>query len=138
MAAKPLKVSGPQDRQTILCVHCHQPMEIGVHAMSAPCRHCGKPLLFEDIHINSHELKRRLLETYGQIVVEKKGTCNADQIHCGGMVVHGKVNGHVTCDGPVRVGSRAEIRGDVTAPALAVDAGAILEGAYRIGTGPSP
>lgn len=133
MVANPLKFSGPQDRQTIVCVHCNQTMEIGVRALSAPCRHCGKPLLFEDMLITSHELKKKVIETYGSIVVEKKGTCNADRIHCGSMVVRGKVNGHVTSRGPVHVGPAGQIKGDVTAPALAVDAGAILEGNYRIG-----
>jgi hypothetical protein len=133
MAGNPLKVSGPDDRRTIVCVHCQQPMEIGARAMSAPCRHCGKPLLFEDIVITSHALKKSVIDTYGNIVVEKKGTCNADRIHCGSMIVRGKVNGHVTSRGPMQVGPQGEIKGDVTAPTLAVAAGAILEGNYRIG-----
>jgi hypothetical protein len=138
MAANPLKVSGPHDRQTIVCIHCHQPMEIGIRAMSAPCKHCGKPLLFEDILITSHELKKRAVETYGNILVDKKGTCNADRIHCGSLEVRGKVNAHITSRGPVRVGPRAEIKGDVTAPAFSSEAGAILEGHYRIGPSTAP
>jgi cytoskeletal protein CcmA (bactofilin family) len=35
------------------------------------------------------------------------------------------------------VGPEAEIRGDVTAPTLAVGAGAILEGKYDIGSRPA-
>lgn len=131
--ANPLRVSGPNDRQTIICVHCNQQMEIGARAMSAPCRHCGKPLFFEDIRITAHELKKKAIETYGSIVVEKKGTCNADRVHCGSMDVRGKVNAQVTSRGPVHIGPQAEVRGDVTAPTLAVDAGAVLEGRYQIG-----
>ena len=133
MAANPYKVPSPYDRQTILCLHCHQPMEIGTRAISGTCKHCGKPLRFEDIRITKYEPKKRAVETYGNIVVEKKGHCIAERIHCGGMIVRGKVNGHVTSLGPVLVGQKGEIRGDVTAPTLAVDAGAILEGHYRIG-----
>ncbi len=133
MAANPNKVPVPPDRQAIVCLYCHQPMEVGVRAINATCKHCGKPLRFEDIRITQYEPKKRAVETYGQIVVEKKGHCIADRIHCGGMVVRGKVNGHVTSGGVVRVGPKAEIKGDVTAPALEVDAGAILEGRYRIG-----
>jgi hypothetical protein len=133
MAANPYKIPAPHDRQTIVCLHCHKPMEVGTRAISAMCKHCGKPLRFEDIHITAYEPKKRAVETYGNIVVEKKGHCNADRIHCGGMIVRGKVTGHVTSGGPVRVGAKAEMKGDVTAPALEVDAGAIMEGRYRIG-----
>jgi hypothetical protein len=133
MATNPNKVPVPHDRQTILCLYCHQPMEIGARAINATCKHCGKPLRFEDIRITSYEPKKRAVETYGSIVVEKKGHCIADRIFCGGMVVRGKVSGPVTSGGPVRVGPKAEIKGDVTAPVLVVDAGAVLEGHYRIG-----
>jgi len=49
------------------------------------------------------------------------------------LVVLGKIKGTVLSRGPVLVGPEAEIRGDVTAPRLAVGAGAILEGNYDIG-----
>ena len=49
------------------------------------------------------------------------------------MIVRGKVKGHVLSRGPVLVGPEANIRGNVTAPSIAIGAGAILEGDYRIG-----
>ncbi len=133
MAANPKKVPAPPDRQTIVCLNCQKSMEVGTRVISATCKHCGKPLRFEDLLINAYEPKKRAVETYGTIVVEKKGKCWAERIFCGGMIVRGKVHGPVTSGGPVRVGPKAEIKGDVTAPALEVDAGAILDGNYRIG-----
>jgi cytoskeletal protein CcmA (bactofilin family) len=59
-----------------------------------------------------------------------------DRILCGGAVIRGKVKGAIDSRGPVLVGPEAEIKGDVTAPTLAVGAGAILEGQYRIGDRP--
>ena len=35
---------------------------------------------------------------------------------------------------PVLIGPEAEVKGDVTAPTLAVGAGAVLDGHYEIGT----
>ena len=67
------------------------------------------------------------------MTVEKKGNVVADKINCGGLIVRGKVKGTVISRGPVLVGPEGEIRGDVTAPTLAVGAGAILEGKYDIG-----
>jgi hypothetical protein len=133
MAANSNKVPVPHDRQTIVCLYCQQPMEISLRAINAMCKHCGKPLRFEDIRITTYDPKKRAVETYGTIVVEKKGKCWADRIFCGGMIVRGKVNGPVISSGPVRIGPKGEIKGDVTAPALEVDAGAVLEGRYRIG-----
>jgi cytoskeletal protein CcmA (bactofilin family) len=49
------------------------------------------------------------------------------------MIVRGKVKGHITSHGPVLVGPEAEIKGDVSAPTMAVGAGAILDGRYEIG-----
>jgi cytoskeletal protein CcmA (bactofilin family) len=49
------------------------------------------------------------------------------------MIVRGKVKGHITSRGPVLIGPESEVKGDVTAPTLAVGAGAILDGNYAIG-----
>jgi cytoskeletal protein CcmA (bactofilin family) len=66
------------------------------------------------------------------VTVEKKGNVITDRINCGGLIVRGKVKGAITSRGPVLVGPEAEIKGDITAPTLAVGAGAILEGQYNI------
>ena len=47
--------------------------------------------------------------------------------------MRGKVKGQVISRGPVLVGPEAEIRGDITAPSLAVGAGAILDGRVQVG-----
>jgi cytoskeletal protein CcmA (bactofilin family) len=76
---------------------------------------------------------RRSIETLGIVTVEKKGNVVTDRILCGGLVVRGKVKGNISSRGPVLVSPEAEIRGDITAPTLAVGAGAVLEGRYNIG-----
>jgi cytoskeletal protein CcmA (bactofilin family) len=48
------------------------------------------------------------------------------------MLVRGTVKGNILSRGPLMVRPEAEIRGDVTAPALAVGAGAVLDGKYDI------
>lgn len=127
-----LKAPLPDDRQTIRCLYCEQSQEVSRRALTITCRHCHKSLRVEDLLIKQYEA-RRTVDTCGIITVEKKGNVIADKLHCGGMVVRGKVKGTVVCRGPVLVGPEAEIKGDVTARSLAVGAGAILEGHYRIG-----
>lgn len=122
----------PEDRITIVCLHCDKPVEVPRKVITFTCKYCHKPLRLENIQFKKYEA-RRVIETCGIVTVEKKGNVVADKVHCGGMIVRGKVKGHVLSRGPVLVGPEANIRGNVTAPSIAIGAGAILEGDYRIG-----
>ncbi len=122
----------PEDRITVVCLHCNQPQEVGRRTLSLTCRHCRKPLRLEDLQFKDFQ-SRRVVETCGVVTIEKKANVSTDRIMCGGLIVRGKVKGHITSRGPVLVGPDAEIKGDVTAPTLAVGAGAVLDGQYAIG-----
>ena len=132
--AAPLRSSAgsPDDRQTIACLFCGKPQEVARRAMSITCKFCNKSLKLEDISIKQYEA-RRLIATCGTVTVEKKGSAITDSIKCGGLVVRGKVKGAIEAQGPVLIGPEAEVKGDVKAPTLAVGAGAVLEGQYKIG-----
>jgi Polymer-forming cytoskeletal len=132
MAPAELNLPTPEDRATIVCLHCGKPQEVGRKAMSITCKHCNKSLKLEDIRFKEYQA-RRVIETCGIVTIEKKGNVIADKINCGGLVVRGKLKGHIHSRGPVLVGPEAEIKGDVTAPSLGVGAGAMLEGNYQIG-----
>src|SRR5687768_3481114 len=130
----------PEDRHTIVCLYCAKPQEVARRAMSITCKFCNKPLKLEDITIKQYEARRQVA-TCGVVTVEKKGSAITDSIKCGGLIVRGKVKGTVESQGPVLIGPDAEVKGDVTAPTLAVGAGAVLEGQYEIGLrrgGPPP
>jgi hypothetical protein len=130
--AEGLPTPTPNDRQTIICLYCGKPQEIGRKAMTVTCKFCNKSLKIEDLAFKQYEA-RRAIETCGIVTVEKKGNVVSDRIICGGLVVRGKLRGNITSRGAVLVGPEAEIRGDVTAPTLAVGAGAVLNGQYSIG-----
>jgi hypothetical protein len=125
----------PEDKQTILCLYCGKPQEVARRAMSVTCKFCHKPLKLEDIAIKQYEARRQIA-TCGVVTIEKKGSAVTDFIKCGGLIVRGKVKGKVESHGPVLIGPDAEVKGDVTAPAIAVGAGAVLEGQYAIGPKP--
>jgi hypothetical protein len=132
MPSPQYNVPKPDDATTILCLYCRQPLEVGRKALSVTCKFCHKPLKLEDVLIKQYEA-RRAIETCGIVTVEKKGNVVSDRIRCGGLIVRGKVKATIHSHGPVLVGPEAEIKGDVTAPAMAVGAGAILDGKYEIG-----
>ena len=121
-----------EDRATIICLHCGKEQEVGRKAMTITCRHCNKSLRLEDLNFKEYQA-RRVIETCGIVTVEKKGNVITDRITCGGLIVRGKVKGAILSYGPVLVGPEADIKGNVTAPSLAVGAGAALEGFYAIG-----
>ena len=133
--AEGLPLPTPGDRQTIICLYCGKPQEIGRKALTITCKFCNKSLKLEDLAFKSYEA-RRAIETCGVVTVEKKGNVVSDRILCGGLIVRGKLKGNITSRGAVFVGPEADIRGDVTAPTLAVGAGAVLDGQYAIGDGP--
>jgi bactofilin len=121
------------DRIAIVCYHCDKPQEVSRKAQSLTCKFCYKSLKLSDEAIQQYAA-RRAIETVGVVTVEKKGNVVVvDRIVCGGLIVRGKVKGTIVSKGPVLVGPEAEIKGNVTAPALAVGAGAVLEGQYQIG-----
>jgi hypothetical protein len=132
MPAPGYNVPAPDDGTTIHCLYCGKPIEIGRRALSVTCKFCHKPLKLEDVQFKAYEA-RRSIETCGVVTVEKKANVVTDRILCGGAVVRGKVKGNITSRGAVLVGPDAEITGNVSAPTLAVGAGAILEGKYDIG-----
>jgi hypothetical protein len=136
MAVPNYNVPAPDDRATITCLYCERPQEVSRKAMSVTCRFCNKSLKLEDILFKQYTA-RRTIDTCGVVTIEKKGQVIADKIHCGGLIVRGKVKGQVISRGPVLVGPDAEIKGDVNAPTLAVGAGAVLEGHYQIGAYPT-
>ena len=122
------------DRATIHCIYCDKPQEVSAKAQSINCKFCNKRLTLKDESISIYTA-RRSVETVGIVTVEKRGhVVVTNRIICGGLIVRGKVKGTVESRGPVLVGPEAEIKGDVTAPSLAVGAGAILEGRFAIGT----
>jgi len=131
-ASSEYNVPQPDDRLTIVCLHCNKPQEVGKKAISITCKFCNKSLKLEDIRFKEYQA-RRVIETVGIVTIEKKANVISDKIQCGGMIVRGKVKGHIHSRGPVLVGPEAEIKGDVKAPTIAIGAGAILEGKYAIG-----
>jgi len=126
-----------EDRHAITCLYCGKGQEVARRAMSVTCKFCNKALKLEDVAIKQYEARRQIA-TCGIVTVEKKGSAVTDSIKCGGLIVRGKVKGAVESLGPVLIGPDAEVKGDVTAPTVAVGAGAVLDGHYEVGTKSKP
>lgn len=72
----------------------------------------------------------------GLVVVGDRARVEAD-IACGAVIVHGAVDGSIRARRSVEILPHATVRGEVEAPSLSVEKGAVLEGRSRV-PGASP
>ncbi len=54
------------------------------------------------------------------------------EITCGTIIVHGSVRGNIRAKTAVELHHPAQVRGDISTPALAVEKGALLQAAIRM------
>lgn len=120
------------DRQVIRCIYCQLPQQVSHRALSVSCKYCHRAMRVEALTVSDFHA-RRAIEICGPFVIEKSGNVSSDRVLCHSLVVRGRVKANILSRGPVLVGPEAQIKGDVTAPTLAVGDGAKLEGNYRIG-----
>jgi hypothetical protein len=136
MATPQYNVPKLDDVVAVACLYCRAPLEVSRKALTVTCKVCHKPLKLEDVQIKVYEARRHI-DTCGIVTVERKAHVVSEKINCGGIIIRGKVKATINSRGPVLIGPEAEIRGNITAPKLAVGAGAILDGKYEIGSGPA-
>ncbi len=126
--------TSPQRRASVkhvICTNCEQGSEVARRAMSVFCPHCKKRLILEDYKIRSYYAVREF-STCGDIVVERGGHVVAP-IKVGNLTVKGKVQGRVTARGRVNICKTGWFKGELNAPILCVEGGAVLNGFLRIG-----
>jgi hypothetical protein len=115
------------------CYHCRHRFEVSRQTMSASCPKCSRALVLEDLVIKTAYSVRRI-QTCGRVVVQKKGRVVAQMIEAhGGVEVEGFLEANVHSGGPVRIGSKAQWKGDLAAPSLEVELGGqITKGFFTI------
>jgi hypothetical protein len=126
-------LAGPT--REIICIHCGGHNEVGVKAMSVFCKHCSRRLVVEDFQIKGFHAARSF-DTCGDVIVERRGQLAAF-VRAKNLVVRGKVKGDVEARGRVEISRTGELQGNVTAPALVVETGGMIEGEVRIGQPPN-
>ena len=115
----------------VVCTSCGQPSEVARRAMSVFCPHCKKRLILEDFKIRSYYAVRDF-STCGDIVVERKGHVVAP-IKVGNLIVKGKVQGHVVARGKVTITKTGWLKGQIEAPCVDIEKGAVLDAVVHIG-----
>ena len=116
----------------VQCTYCGKSCDVARRAMSVFCPHCRKRLILEDYKIKSYYAVREFF-TCGNIIVERKGYVVAP-VKAGSLTVKGKVQGSVTSRGLVNIARTGWFKGDLEAPSLHIESGAVIDGFLRIGT----
>jgi cytoskeletal protein CcmA (bactofilin family) len=100
--------------------------------MTTSCPKCSRPLVIEDVVIKVAYAVRKI-QTCGRLVVQKKGRVIAQMIEAhGGVEVEGILEANVVSGGPVRIGAKAQWKGDCTAPSLEVVVGGRIDRGYFV------
>ena len=97
------------------------------------CPHCKKRLILEDFKVKSYHAVREFF-TCGDVVIEKRGHVVA-AVKAGKITIKGKVQGDVMSRGMATITKTGSLKGGLSAPALNIEKGAILDGFLRIGAG---
>lgn len=121
--------------RAVVCTWCNERTQVAPSAKSVVCPHCNKRLVIEDFRTASYHAVRQLA-TCGDVVVEKKGHVVA-AVRAANVLVEGKLTGNVTASGTVTVGKAAVLKGDIVAPRLRVEGGAVVAGFLQIGVEPA-
>lgn len=105
--------------------------------MSLPCPHCHKALTVEDLVVSGYTAVTKV-QTCGKLIVKRKGRVAATTVEAHeGLKIDGALGAikGVQTGGVVTLGAKSEWRGDCTAPAMVVKAGAVVLGGYwKIGS----
>lgn len=120
----------------VACTYCAGVVDVALRAMSVFCPHCNKRLVLEDFTIDSYYAVREFF-TCGDIVVGRKGHVVAP-IRAGRLTVKGKVQGCVSVRGAVQIKKTGQFKGELRAPSLVIEEGAVFDGVVCIGDVPIP
>lgn len=119
-----------KQRRTVQCPYCDAPIEVGGMTMSTVCPSCMKTARIEDLKVDTYWAGTEFF-TAGSVKVLKSAVLVAS-VRAGRLEVEGEVKGPVRARGAVHVGRKGRIFGDVTAPSITIDEGAVLVGRITI------
>ncbi len=129
---------GTPPPRTVECYHCRRGFDVPASAMSISCPWCYKRVTLDDLVVRDTCWTSRI-QTCGRIVVERRATLVASHIEARtGMTILGVVEGSLLSGGPVVIGPKAHVKGDLEAPSVDIADGASIEGGFFKITSPRP
>ncbi|MBI2930537.1 MAG: polymer-forming cytoskeletal protein [Planctomycetes bacterium] len=118
-------------RRSLLCPRCDAPIDVSASTKSVPCPGCHRNIRTEDEVVNDYQAR---VEYYneGHVEVAKKGIIIAE-VRVRNLTIKGEVKGPVRARESVQIAKGGRLYGDVVAPTLSVEEGAVLVGRVEVG-----
>ncbi|MBF0104679.1 MAG: polymer-forming cytoskeletal protein [Deltaproteobacteria bacterium] len=88
-------------------------------------------LVFEGHVVIDGKFKGEIFSS-GELAVGKSGYLEGN-VEIGTIVVHGEVKGNIKAKNKIVINAPAQVRGDIVAPSLTIDEGAVFEGNCSMG-----
>ncbi|MDX2148858.1 MAG: polymer-forming cytoskeletal protein [Planctomycetota bacterium] len=115
-----------QPQRSVSCYHCGHAMKFSPHARSGSCPKCHRRVNLDDIEITT-KFWGGAIETCGRIVIRPGARVRARSVRSGdGIRIEGELEGAIVSFGPVVIGPRARWQGELEAPELRIEEGALV------------
>jgi cytoskeletal protein CcmA (bactofilin family)/Zn finger protein HypA/HybF involved in hydrogenase expression len=112
-------------RRDVTCFNCHHPFTTIAEAQSSQCPKCGSYVSLLDYVIT--EPWNRLIQTCGNVVIQKAGAVSGTTVRCHNLTVMGSLAGSVVCSGDLIIRNHGKIIGTVQCRQLRIEKGARVE-----------
>ena len=111
----------------ITCYHCHERIQAPSIARSFGCPKCHRGIALDDITVPDSGWSGTL-NTCGRIFIRPRARTITRNVHAGdGIEVLGVLEANVRSGGPVVVGARGRLKGQLQATSVWIDPGGTLD-----------
>ncbi len=119
-AGKKLEAGKP-----VHCLKCGRTHQVSQKAQSTICPGCYAPIELIEVNITAHS--SRAVDTRGLLKIGAKGSLSNPWIICGSARIEGAFNGHLRCEGEVRLNMQKPCTGRITADSILVEKRASID-----------
>ena len=112
-------------RRQVTCFNCHHAFTTIAEAQSSQCPKCSGYVSLLDYTIA--EPWNRLIQTCGNVVIQKTGVVSGTTLRCHDLTVLGSLAGSVVCTGDLVIRNHGKIIGSVECRHLRIEKGARVE-----------
>lgn len=107
------------------CLKCGRTHQVSQKAQSTICPGCYAPIELIEVNITAHS--SRAVDTRGLLKIGAKGSLSNPWIICGSARIEGAFNGHLRCEGEVRLNMQKPCTGRITADSILVEKKASID-----------
>jgi hypothetical protein len=123
-------VAGGNKRRKVQCPYCDGAIEVSAMTMSTVCPSCMKSARIEDMKVDAYWAGTEFF-TAGTVKVKERAVL-VGEVRASSMDVEGEVKGPVRLREAIHIGKKGRVIGNITAPVLKVEEGAVIVGRVEI------